>query len=136
MSGIEEQIIKHEGYSSKAFRGPEGALLVGYGRNLETKGLTKDEALYLLRNDIAECEADLYKIFGEALYDLTCPRRWALIDMRYTLGSRGFREFKKMIRAIKNEDMDLAAWEMRDSRWYKQVGCRGTVLSDMMRGNK
>jgi len=37
-----------------------------------------------------------------------------------------------MIRAIKIGDYALAAREMKDSRWYKQVGNRGKVLYEMM----
>jgi len=131
-TAIEEQIMRHEGFRSKIFIGPEGATLIGYGRNLKDKGLTKAEALMLLKNDIIECKADLYKIFGKLFSEMDGNRRLALIDMRYTLGPGGFRGFKQMIKAIKAEDYAIAAKEMQDSRWYRQVGIRGKTLHNMM----
>jgi len=131
-TAIEEQIIRHEDFRSKVFVGPEGATLIGYGRNLKDKGLTRAEALMLLKNDIRECEADLHKIFGKLFWGIGSSRRMALIDMRYTLGPSGFREFERMIRAIKAENFALAAKEMKDSRWYRQVGIRGKILYDMI----
>ena len=129
--GIEEIILRHEGFRSKPYRCTAGKLTVGIGRNLEDRGITKDEALILLRNDIAECEVDLFKIFPK-LFNLSDNRRWALIDMRFTLGAREFRSFTKMIRAIKADDFIEAARQAKDSMWYKQVGCRGVEVVAMM----
>lgn len=129
---IEEQIMRHEGFSSTVYKDPAGNLAIGYGRNLESKGITKDEALILLRNDIAESEVDLFKIFGKLILKMDNNRRHALIDMRYNLGATGFREFKWMIWAIKDRDFVRAAQEMRDSLWYEQVGDRGKKLRNMM----
>jgi len=137
VDAIEEQIMRHEGFRSKVFVGPEGATLIGYGRNIKDKGLTKAEALMLLRNDIVECKADLYKIFCKLFLGMDSSRRMALIDMRYTLGPGGFREFDQMIGAIRIENYALAAREMKDSRWYRQVGNRGKVLYKMLlKGDK
>jgi len=131
-TAIEEQIMRHEDFRAKVFMGPEGATLIGYGRNIKDKGLTKAEALMLLRNDIKECEDDLHKIFGKLFFEMDSNRRMALIDMRYTLGPGGFREFERMIGAIKAGNYSLAAKEMKDSRWYRQVGIRGKILYNMM----
>ena len=123
MKAIERQLIDHEGLEKKAYRCPAGKLTVGVGRNLEDKGLTEEEALFLLRNDIAECEDDLRSIFTE--YDaLDESRKRALIDMRFNLGPSRFRQFKKMIAAVKEKDFSRAADEMKDSNWYRQVGKR------------
>jgi len=65
MKAIEKQLIDHEGMEKKVYRCPAGKLTVGIGRNLEDKGITEEEALFLLRNDIAECEDDLRSIFME-----------------------------------------------------------------------
>ena len=129
---LEEQLIKHEGFRSRVYVDPSGTnFSVGYGRNIQDKGLTKDEALYLLRNDIQECIEDLCDIFDN-FGDLSEGRRFALIDMRFNLGPTGFREFKNMIEAVRDGNYTLAAYEMMDSLWYEQVGVRGERLRDMM----
>ena len=131
MLKIEKQIMGHEGFSSRVYTDSRGNLTIGYGRNIEGKGLTKDEALFLLKNDIAECEADLFKIFGQLFWEMDDNRRHALIDMRF-MGPKSFRDFGWMIEAIKHGDWSLAAYEIKNSLWYKQVGGRGGTVHDMM----
>jgi len=131
MKAIEKQLIEHEGLEKKVYRCPAGKLTVGVGRNLEDKGITEEEALFLLRNDIAECEDDLRSIFTE--YDaLDESRKRVLIDMRFNLGPSRFRQFKKMIAAVKEKEFSRAAEEMKDSNWYRQVGKRAETLFKMM----
>ena len=132
MLKIEKQIMGHEGFISKVYKDPAGNLTIGYGRNLEGKGITRYEAFMLLRNDIEECEADLYKIFGLMFWDMDDNRCLALIDMRYNLGPAGFRNFVGMINAIKQGYYAQAAKEIRNSLWYKQVGGRGKTVHLMM----
>jgi len=55
-----------------------------------------------------------------------------LVDMRFNLGHKGFRKFKNMIKAVKQQDFHSAAREMRDSLWYHQVGKRAEHLIKMM----
>ncbi len=131
MKAIEKQLIGHEGLEQKVYRCPAGKLTIGVGRNLEDKGITEEEALFLLKNDIAECEEDLRSIFSE--YDaLDESRQRVLIDMRFNLGPSRFRLFKKMIAAVKGKDFSRAAGEMKDSNWYRQVGKRAETLAKMM----
>jgi lysozyme len=132
MRAIERQLIEHEGLEKKVYCCPAGKLTVGVGRNLQDKGITEEEALFLLRNDIAECEDDLRSIFPE--FDaLDEYRKRVLTDMRFNLGLSGFRMFKKMIAAVKDKDFSLAAEEMKDSNWYRQVGKRAEKLFKMMK---
>lgn len=156
---LEEQLILHEGLRLETYKCPAGYWTVGVGRNLESKGLsdeeqqailgtsglnrtevierlkeqvlTREQALFLLRNDIAECEKDLeqfpwFKKLGKV-------RRKVLIDMRFNLGPGRFREFKKMITALAQGDYKAAAAEMVNSAWYHQVGTRARRLVEMMR---
>jgi len=66
ISGISESLLiaqlkKHEGFRSKVYKCPAGYLTIGYGRNLETNGLTKEEAEYLLQKDVEKIETELSK---------------------------------------------------------------------------
>jgi lysozyme len=131
MKSIEEQLIDHEGFEAKVYHCPAGKLTVGVGRNLEDKGITREEALYLLRNDIKECESDLNTIFDD-FKGLDDIRKNVLIDMRFNLGPNRFRQFKKMIEAVRQKDFQQAAEEMKDSNWYRQVGKRAENLCEMM----
>lgn len=136
LTKLEEQLLDHEGYKRHAYKCPAGKLTVGIGRNLEDKGLSFDEALYLLRNDIEECVLDLYKIFA-GFATFSKDRQRALIELRFILGPIGFRKFEKMIAAIKQGDFNVAASEMVTSLWFYQVKSkRAGQMYDMMLGDE
>ena len=59
-----------------------------------------------------------------------------LVDMRFNIGYKGFRKFKNMIKAVKQQDFHSAAREMRDSLWYHQVGKRAERLTEMMENSE
>ncbi|MEA1922782.1 MAG: sulfate adenylyltransferase subunit CysN [Pseudomonadota bacterium] len=135
---VAEQLIEHEGLKLKPYRCPAGQLTIGVGRNLEERGITEEEALYLLNNDISECIEDLQNIFVDTDADSeefeTLPEavQRVLVDMRFNLGTTAFRSCKKMIEAIKEKNFAQAALEMQESKWFKQVGSRGKTLVAMM----
>ena len=130
---IEEQLIKHEGFENKLYYCSMGKATIGVGRNIENYGLSEEEIYFLLRNDINKCTQDLCSIFRNfnGFDDIL---QHALIDMRFNLGHAGFRKFKKMIKAIKNKDLEEAAEEAIDSRWYYQVKDRAINIVSMIRG--
>ena len=53
--------------------------------------------------------------------------------MVYNLGLTRFKGFKKTIGFIELGEYDLAATEMLDSKWARQVGKRAIELSHMMK---
>ena len=121
----------YQGLRLKPYRCPAGKLTIGIGRHLEDKGITEKEAVMLLENDIQECIEDLETVFQG--FDLLPEAvQLALVDMRFNLGPGRFRHFKKMIAAVKDQDFGRAGAEMKDSRWYGQVGRRAETLVNMM----
>ena len=127
------QIIEHEGLKLKPYHCPAGKLTIGVGRNLEDKGISQKEAVFLLKNDIDECIADLEGLFKEKFDSFPEQVKMVLIDMRFNLGATGFRSFRKMIKAVNESDFDKASKEMKDSNWYSQVGKRAETLVEMMK---
>jgi lysozyme len=125
------QLTRHEGLRLKPYLCPAGKLTIGFGRNLEGKGITKQEAVMLLENDIQECLDDLIPLFDE--FDtLPEPVRQVLVDMRFNLGPGRSRQFKKMIAAVNARNFPQATTQMKASRWYLQVGKRAETLTAMM----
>ncbi len=131
MKTIVDQLILHEGLRLKPYRCTAGKLTIGVGRNLETKGLSEEEALFLLRNDIAEVTERLERLGWFVALDPV--RQKVLIDMAFNLGVAGLLSFKRMIQALNCYDYDTAADEMINSKWYHQVGERSKRLVQMMR---
>ncbi len=132
MEEIKHQLIKHEALRLKPYKDTVGKLTIGVGRNIDDKGITAEEAMFLLENDIKECIEDLKNIF-QGYDDLNEPRQRALIDMRFNLGPARFRQFKKMIAAVNEKDFNKAADEMMNSKWYNQVGQRAKSLIEMIK---
>lgn len=118
MPDIFQQLIKHEGVRLKPYRDSVGKLTIGVGRNLEDKGISKKEAEMLLVNDVQDIIKQLNK--HEWFKKLDHIRRKVIIDMAFNLGVHGLLQFKNMIQAIEDEDYQLAAKEMIDSKWYRQ----------------
>jgi len=135
MDRILEGLKLDEGFRSFPYRCTANKLTIGYGRNLEERGITKEEATHLLKNDIREVLYDLQQIFRD--YDIYPESvQYVLANMRFQLGSGGFRNFKNMIAAIKRENWQQAAIEMINSKWYRQTTKRANRLVDIMKGVK
>lgn len=131
MHSIEDQLILHEGMRLRPYRCTAGKLTIGVGRNLEDKGISHDEAMILLRNDIAEVTAQLERF--DWFRTLGPVRRKVLIDMCFNLGMAGLMGFKQMIGHLEVGAYVNAAEEMKNSKWYHQVGTRAYRLVEMMR---
>lgn len=128
---IKELIKKHEGLRLKPYKCTAGKLTIGYGRNLDDRGIDEEEAEIMLNRDVLECIDDMFNIFPDFnIWDHN--RQSAIINMRFQLGPKRFRGFKKMIAAIKSHYWEKAAEEAKDSRWYKQTPNRAKEVVGMM----
>lgn len=124
-------IIKHEGIRLKVYTDTKGIPTIGVGRNLRDRGISNEEALYLLQNDLRACLIQLQTLpFWGALNN---TRQRVLVDMCFNLGYNGLMNFKKTLQYIKDGEYGKASLEMLNSKWAKEVGNRATELSDMMR---
>ena len=130
---VKTQLIKHEGVVLQPYYCPSGKLTIGIGRNLETKGISRTEALFLLDNDINECEAILQEKLKHVYDHLSFRRKAVLINMCFNLGFYGLLAFKNMMEALIDQDYEKASAEMLDSKWADQVGNRALELAEIMR---
>jgi len=128
---VTDLIKQHEGYSGTAYICPAGYWTVGYGRNLQSTGISEKEAEMLLQNDIDRARALLSTESYWA--GLDGVRKAVLIDMVVNLGFQGFCQFKKFRGALEQQNYADACAEMIQSKWYAQVGNRSIRLTQMMR---
>ena len=129
---IEDLLIKHEAMRLKPYHCTAGALTIGVGRNLDSMGLSEDEAYYLLQNDIRRCEKELLKVFEWFAY-LDNVRQDAMMDMCFNLGISRLRGFEKALEAMEDGNYEEAAVEFLDSNWADQVGQRAITITNMIR---
>ena len=127
-----EMLKRHEGFRSKPYCCSAGKQTIGFGRNLQDVGISKQEAIYFLLQDIDRATKDAQSLFLD--FDgFTINRQNALIDMIFNLGINRFKLFKNTIKAIKRNDWTAAASHAKQSRWHNQVGIRAIEIEDLLR---
>lgn len=127
-----EQLKRHEGLSLTPYKCTASKTTIGYGRNLDDKGISLEEAEMMLINDIREVESELSRKLM-VFISLAKPRQDALVNMGFNLGVAGLLKFNNMIEALNHADYELAAKEMLNSKWAKQVGKRAGELARQMK---
>lgn len=129
---IEKSLIQDEGIRLKPYRCTKGKFSIGVGRNLDDNGITKEEAIILLRNDIFRVEDELKRrlIWFE---DKPESVKFVLMNMCFNLGINRLLKFDKTLKLIERNLFDLAADEMLDSEWAKEVKGRAKRLSVIMK---
>jgi len=154
-----EQLIIDEGLRLFPYKCSAGYLTIGVGRNLITNwfsnkeldklkiyddipdfiisklkqtGITKDQAIYLLNNDIDSVASQLESSLSwfESTPDIIQD---VLINMCFNLGLGTFFTFKNTLRLIKDGKYDEASAEMLKSKWAAQVGSRARRLSEKLK---
>ena len=126
-----EELKRDEGVRFYPYRCSANKLTIGIGRNIEERGISEDEAEYLLENDLTMCIEEVESVFTW-YYSLTSNRKRAIINMVFNLGLTKLLKFKKFIAAMEAHDYKEAGKEMLDSRWAKQVGNRADRLEQMI----
>jgi lysozyme len=129
---LSDLLIKHEGVRLFPYHDSTGHLTIGVGRNLNERGITKDEALMMLENDIEDFTIQL----SERLYwfdqqpDIA---KMVLIDMAFNMGLNGLLTFHNTLEHFKNGNYKEASKSMLNSKWAVQVGVRAIELSDLIK---
>lgn len=125
---LRTQLMRDEGFRVFPYTDTEGFLTIGFGRNLTTRGISREEAEAMLDRDIADARGDV----DEALpwvKQLDEPRQAVFYNLRFNLGMGGLLTFRKMLEAAQRGDWATAAMELLDSKYYQQVGPRATRLA-------
>jgi lysozyme len=92
---IKDHVKEYEGYSALVYECTAGYATIGYGRNIEQKGITKSEAEFLLHNDLEQSIKEISNIVKD-FNDLPDKVKLVLIDMTYNLGLSKLLTFEKM----------------------------------------
>ncbi|MDE2425793.1 MAG: lysozyme [Elusimicrobia bacterium] len=124
-------LIKHEGLELKPYTDTTGHLTIGVGRNLTSNGISKEEAQFMLSNDINDvCRELSIKIPWAMSLDEV---RFAVIqDLCFNLGIDKLLTFQKFLEFLKESDYISAANDLLNTLWAKQVGIRAKEDAKMM----
>ena len=142
MIELERQLIKHEGSKKDGphgnhilYRDTVGKWTCGYGRNLSDVGISEDEALYLLRNDIIKAKKGITKNLPWVI-NLDRTRYDVLVNMAFNMGINGLLTFKNTLELVKEGKYKEASQTMLQSKWARQVKGRALELSKQMETGK
>jgi len=114
---------KVEGLKLKPYKDTEGILTIGYGRNLESNGISLSEAEIMLNHDVNKAVSDLVDIFPD-FFSMPESLRIVLVSMMFNLGKSKFLTFKKFIKAIKQNNKQAMIYEFLNSKRAKELGNR------------
>ena len=151
MTELLDQLVLHEGLELLPYKDSLGIDTIGIGRNLEHRGLseeelvhigkdisdicewgiTKEQAYYLAENDIKIVEKEVCEAHP-CVVELDEIRQRVINDMAFNMGVPRIKKFKKMWKAIEEENYEESKIQMLDSRWANQVGNRAVRLSNAM----
>lgn len=129
---LKSLLIQHESCKLFPYTDTTGHLTIGVGRCLDTRGISQNEALYLLDDDIIYFTGKL-NFYLPCWADLNEARQIALIDMSFNIGIQGLLNFKDMLAALNVHNYEQAAEDMLNSEWKKQVGERAFTLASIMK---
>ena len=132
---LKEELLQDEGMVLHGYNDHLGYLTIGVGRLIDERrggGITKEEAFYLLENDIGKVIVALRSKlpFWNKLND---TRQRALINMAFQMGVAGLMGFNKMLWAIERGNWDLAHAEGLDSAWAGQTPKRARRVMEMIK---
>lgn len=125
-----EHLIWAEAEKLFPYRCSAGKLTIGVGRNLDDRGISQAESRFMLENDISLVMEQVVHL--DYWFQLDEVRQLVIADMVFNLGFSKFLTFKKLNAALAVPDYTLAAHEMKDSNWYRQVGRRAVRLHQAM----
>lgn len=129
-----EQLKADEGLRFKPYydTATPPKLSIGYARNLTDRGISQEEADYMLDNDLADIrdKLDPKPWFSE----LDAVRQGVIVNMAYNMGVAKLMTFHYMIQALDEKNYEIAALEMERSLWYRVQPRRSDRLIAQMRG--
>ena len=138
---IKEDIERHEGKVPRIYLDHLGYKTLGIGhliRQSEPEYIQEvgtpvpDEVTYkYFDSDLDTSIRDAERIFGD-LNEHPQDVIRVLVNMSFNLGYPRLNKFVKMKEAVAQKNYLRAADEMKDSRWYTQVGRRGPELFELM----
>ena len=138
---------KFEGLRLVPYVDTTGHMTVGYGHNLnggsdanvravgadpealrgKRAALTKDQAEALFEADMADVRKDVLTLVPDLDTHPVIVQE-ILCDLCFNLGLKGLSMFKRTLGAFRHHNYRLAAVNLRQSKWFRQVKTRGLTI--------
>ena len=139
---LQEELTADEGCKFVTYRCTEDKLTFGIGHlvlesdpeyNLPVgTTVSADRVAECFDKDIQSVLTDCERLYPD-FYSLPEEAQLIIANMMFNLGLPTLSKFKKMKKHVDEEDWEMAANEMENSRWFRQVPNRAERLVDRMR---
>lgn len=138
---IIDDLKRDEGFRQHVYKDHLGYWTIGIGRMVDERkhgGITMEEAMYLLSNDVQCCLVSLKNELE--WFDASPPLiKRALVNMAFQMGigsadeGTGLLGFKNTLRLIALKQYEEAANNALKSKWAKQTPERAKRVTDWIR---
>lgn len=121
-----EYIKEHEGLRLSVYKDSLGFPTIGYGHKLlpgeKYKKITQEQADELFDKDFEKHlqEAKKFPDFDE----LEGKHQIVIIDLCFNMGGNFYHKFPKFTQYMKDKNFKMAAYELKNSKYYNQTGRR------------
>ena len=129
-----KRLVDFEGMVLHVYKCSAGYETIGVGRNINQSGvgISEEEALYLLSNDIDRVIEELNK-FWPVWKTFPQEAQYVVIDLVFNMVINTFNSFRKTKSYMELGEWEKAADELLNSRYAKQVGRRALFNSEELR---
>lgn len=133
VNNLTDQLLRDEGLRLKPYVDTVGKTTIGAGRNLTDKGISKDEAIYLLSNDINEVADQLNQVPWIAALEKVEYIRWCVLaNMAFNMGTHELLKWNHFLGYIAQHKWVEATHEAITTPWAKEVGQRSNRLMEQL----
>lgn len=122
MDNLISILIDREGTEKSAYKDSLGYWTIGHGRLIDARkdaGLSEEEMLYLLKNDIEAARKELSQF--DWYLSLDSVRQEVFIELVFNMGLPHLLGFITTLKYVKQKDYKQAAIQLGKSLWAKQV---------------
>lgn len=134
IASLRDMLVREEGLRLSAYQDHLGYWTIGVGRLIDARrggGITKDEAMYLLDNDIRRYTDAVFDALPWA-QDLSEPRQAVLIGMAFQMGVHGLLGFTNTLAAVRDGRWQDAYDGILASKWATQTPARAERMAKQM----
>lgn len=132
---LKQELTLDEGEVLHEYKDSLGYSTIGVGRLIDKRkggGITHEEAMYLLDNDIERKSSEVYNALPWIKEHPDQIQR-AIVNMAFQLGIEGILGFKNTLALIKVKKYKEAADNALQSKWATQTPNRARRVTDMIR---
>lgn len=132
---LRDDLIRDEDVRTFPYKDTLNVLTIGVGRNLTDVGITHDEAIMMLDNDIRRVEDELDK---ELSWWRSQPQKVqrGLANMCFQLGLSGLKTFHMALGFLNKNDYAAAREAFSESLWAKQTPERAKRVIELMNNDE